>query len=122
MADLVDRLLKRSEDDQACAENSMAVFEALGEHYRAFDQRSGRWNTYAVRMAVDHKKGAERDAQHAADLREVVSEISRLREENERIRNEAREAYRAAIDRSNRATDAEIDEAIRALKAEEPRG
>lgn len=74
---LVERLRKRADEDQRCADNNKVVAEALSEQMRLFEERAGH-NTYAVRMAVDHKHSAKRDAMYASDLREAISEITRL--------------------------------------------
>jgi hypothetical protein len=42
-----------------------------------FEEHSGH-NVYAVRLAVDHRNGAKRDAQYAADLRAAADKIERF--------------------------------------------
>lgn len=79
MADMLDRLRRRAAEDQECADNSRAVFAALGGQMRLFETRDGAHNVYAVRLALDHKHAMEREDRHAADLREAIAEIERLR-------------------------------------------
>ena len=78
--DITARLLDRAKEDRQCAENNKAVFDAFSEQMRRFESREGH-NVYAVRMAVDHKNGMERDTRYAADLEEAAAEIQRLRAE-----------------------------------------
>ena len=77
MSELTERLRKRAKEDQACADNSKVIVEALADQMRLFERREGH-NVYAVRMAVDHKSGMERDRRYAADLIEAADEIERL--------------------------------------------
>jgi len=72
MTSLIERLRKRLAEDEACAVNSEAVAESLSEQMRRFDDRTGDHNTYAVRMHLDHRNGARRDRQYAADLRKAI--------------------------------------------------
>ena len=81
MSDLVERLRKRAEEDRQCAENSKAVMEALSEQIRLFETREGH-NVYAVRMAIDHRNGMERDTRYADDLGEAADRITALEKEN----------------------------------------
>ncbi len=69
---LIERLRKRADEDQQCADNDMVIVDALADQMRLFDERDGGYNTYAVRMAVDHRNSAKRDRQFAADLREAA--------------------------------------------------
>ena len=73
---LVERLRKRADEDQACADNSKVIVDALSEQMRLFESREGH-NVYAVRMAVDHKSSLGRDSRYAADLREAAEILSR---------------------------------------------
>lgn len=77
---LVERLRKRAEQDEAYAENNRAVADALQDQMDHFEARDGRHNTYAVRMAVDHRNGMKRDEQFAADLRQAVAIITALKD------------------------------------------
>ncbi|MCY1741174.1 hypothetical protein [Ensifer sp. SL37] len=80
MRELIDRLRKRAKDDQACADNSKVIVEALADQMRLFDNREGH-NVYAVRMAVDHRSSVERDTRYAADLTEAADRIEELEAE-----------------------------------------
>jgi hypothetical protein len=91
--DLVERLRLRAAEDQACADNSKVIVDALAEQMSLFESREGH-NVYAVRMAVDHRNSVERDARYAADLLAAIAELDRLRRELE----EARKALEVASD------------------------
>jgi hypothetical protein len=73
---LIERLLKRADEDQECADNSAVVASALSGQMDAFHARTGH-NVYAVRMAVDHRNSVKRDSQYAADLREAAALLAR---------------------------------------------
>jgi hypothetical protein len=75
---LSTRLREQAAHHQDWADNAQAVVEALSEQMRRFEARDGSHNVYAVRMAVDHKSGAKRDAQIAADLREAADLIDKM--------------------------------------------
>lgn len=76
-AELIARLRKRAKEDQACADNSAVIVEALSGQMKLFDDRAGH-NVYAVRMAVDHRNSVRRDTQYAADLTEAADHIETL--------------------------------------------
>lgn len=74
--DLIERLRKRAKEDQACADNSAVIVEALAGQMELFENRNGpAWNTYAVRMAVDHRNSVKRDTQYARDLTEAADAL-----------------------------------------------
>lgn len=81
---LVERLRRRAKEDQACADNSAVIVDALAGQMKLFNAHEVRedgqvWNTYAVRMAVDHQNSVKRDTQYASDLLEAAAEIEALR-------------------------------------------
>jgi len=76
MATLIERLQKRADEDLACAVNSEAVAEALSGEMAKFNEKTGDHNTYAVRVHLDHRNGARRDRNYAADLLEAVKLLS----------------------------------------------
>lgn len=67
-AELLDRIRKRVELERGYAENNRVVAELLQPQLDAFDRRDGTHNTYAVRMQLDHRNSAKKDAQFADDL------------------------------------------------------
>lgn len=69
---LIERLEKRAKEDETCAENSRVVAELLAPQMVLFNAREAPWNTYAVRMAVEHENSVKRDSQYASDLRAVI--------------------------------------------------
>lgn len=81
MRELIERLEKRAEEDEECARNSETVAEALAGELAKFEARDAPWNTYAVRMAVDHRTSAKRDRGLAADLRQAIA-ILRAKEDS----------------------------------------
>jgi hypothetical protein len=72
---LVERLRKRAKEDRQCAENNRVVAGLLEPQFAAFNAREEPWNTYAVRMAVDHRNSLKRDEQWADDLDAAVAII-----------------------------------------------
>lgn len=73
MRDLIERLEKRAKEDDECADNSARVADLLSPELGRFNAREAPWNTYAVRMAIDHRNSMERDRRYAADLREAIA-------------------------------------------------
>lgn len=71
--ELVERLEKRAQEDERCAANSQIIVDLLAPQMALFTAREGVWNTYAVRMAVDHSNSVKRDGQYAADLRAAIA-------------------------------------------------
>lgn len=65
---LCERLEKRVEQDRSCAEDSQVVADLLAPEFAKFHSRKAPWNTYAVRMAVDHQNSVRRDTAFADDL------------------------------------------------------
>jgi hypothetical protein len=72
MTSLIERLRKRAAEDEACAANNDAVADALKPQIDLSHVGKGGHNTYAVRMFLDHRNGAKRDRQYAADLRKAI--------------------------------------------------
>lgn len=108
VAGVVERLEQRAKEDEECADNSRVVADLLSPELARFNERADTgWNTYAVRMAVDHRNSMERDRRYANDLREAAALISALSADNERQRKNTAEAIReglaAVADMRNRA-------------------
>lgn len=79
LAGLVERLEKRAKEDDECADNSRTVADLLSPELARFNERDpAGWNTYAVRMAVDHRNSMERDRRYSADLRAALTAIQSL--------------------------------------------
>jgi len=108
MTGLVERLLKRAQEDQTCADNSAVVADALSEQMRLFEAREGH-NIYAVRMAVDHQSSVKRDCQYAADLREAATEITGLQAENASLREQVEKAREDALEEAAKAIYCDCD-------------
>jgi len=72
MTSLIERLKKRLAEDEVCAANNDAVADALKPQMDLFNSGQGNHNTFAVRMFLDHRNGARRDRQYAADLRKAI--------------------------------------------------
>lgn len=70
---LIERLRKRAAEDRECAKNNAITAALLAPQLEAFDRRDGSHNTYAVRLMLDHRNGAEKDAQYADDLDAVIA-------------------------------------------------
>lgn len=73
-AALVERLRKRAGEDRAVAENSAATLALLQPELDKFDAEQ-RFNTYVIRMAVDHKNSARKDGAYADDLTAAADTI-----------------------------------------------
>jgi hypothetical protein len=73
---LIERLQKRAAEDRKCAKNNAITAALLAPQLEAFDRRDGSHNTYAVRLMLDHRSGAEKDAQYADDLDAVIALLS----------------------------------------------
>ena len=71
--ELIERLEKRAKEDESCAANNRVIAELLAPQMALFNAREAPWNTYAVRMAVDHETSAKRDERYASDLRTVIA-------------------------------------------------
>jgi hypothetical protein len=80
---LAERLEKRAAQERDYAHNSQVVFDLLKPEFDRFEERTGH-NIYAVRMAVDHKNSAKRDAAFADDLEQAAAALrSRSMKEGE---------------------------------------
>lgn len=55
---------------------------ALEGQMKHFDARDGLHNTYAVRLAVDHRNSMKRDLQYAADLRAALTALQSLKDKS----------------------------------------
>jgi hypothetical protein len=75
---LSERLRKRALQDAQCAENNRVTADLLQPQLDLFNNRNSTgWNTYAVRMAIDHRRSQERDEQWAKDLTEAAEIVDR---------------------------------------------
>ena len=61
--ELVAWLRKELDAAQDCAANNRIIIDAMADQLNRFEQRDPArlWNTYAVRLAVDHKSGLRRE-------------------------------------------------------------
>lgn len=84
LSELIERVEKLAKEADACAVNSKRVVDLLQPELDRFNTRKAPWNTYVVRMAVDHESGARREAQTAADLREVLALLRSLQHQEPR--------------------------------------
>ena len=75
---LVDRIAERAKTEHDIAKNSAVVAELLQPELDKFEVRIGPWNTYAVRVAIDHRHSAKKDAAFADDLDAVVAHLRSL--------------------------------------------
>lgn len=64
--EILESMLRMGEERYRA--NSIIV-DALKDQMKAFEDRTGHHNTYAVRMAVDHKSYMRRDAKENEALR-----------------------------------------------------
>lgn len=120
VTNLIDRLRKRAEEDQTCADNSKAVFEGLSDQLRLFEEKDGKHNVYAVRIALDHRNGMERDAKYASDLREAIAELERLIDSSKLVQPSALQALQAIANLPTPDTESEfagMEAAYRAVEA-----
>lgn len=78
--DLIERLRKRAEAEREIQRNNEAVAEALSGQLEAFHRRDGSHNNFAVRLGLDHRSCAKKDASLAADWEEAAATIARLSE------------------------------------------
>lgn len=78
MSTLVERLRKRAEEEREIAANSAVVAGLLKPQLDRFTNREPPWNTYAVRVALDHRNSAKKDAEFADDLEEAIRLIEGL--------------------------------------------
>lgn len=80
LLELAERLEKRASQDRSYSENNRIVAELLQPQLDRFDARNPDepWNTYAVRMQLDHRNSAKRDAESADDLEQAASELRAL--------------------------------------------
>lgn len=76
-AGLLERLEKRAKQDRDYAANNAVVAALLEPEYAKFEARTGH-NLYAVRMQIDHRNSAKRDAAWADDLEQAAEAISSL--------------------------------------------
>ena len=68
LTDIIQRLEKRAKDERSYVENNIVVADLLEPQMALFNAREAPWNTYAVRMAIDHRQEAKKGKQFADDL------------------------------------------------------
>jgi hypothetical protein len=72
---LAERLEKRAKVEREIAANSAVIVALLEPEFAKFEAREAPWNTYAVRMAVEHRHSAKKDAAFADDLDAAVDAL-----------------------------------------------
>jgi len=72
---LAERLEKRAKKEREIATNNFVVAQLLDPEFAKFEAREGPYNIYAVRMAVDHRNSAKKDAAFADDLEDAAATI-----------------------------------------------
>ena len=70
---LADRLEKRAKQEREIAANSAVIVALLEPEFAKFEAREAPWNTYAVRMAVEHRNSVKKDTAFADDLEAAVA-------------------------------------------------
>ena len=88
--ELADRLEKQAEKLRGYVQSSLRVVELLQPEMKRFDDPEGPWDTYTVRMSVDHSNSAKKDAAFADDLMQA-SAILRLSTPTAQVAGEAAE-------------------------------
>lgn len=80
VSELIERLRKRAAEDRECAANSQVVADLLKPQLELFNVRQNDkpWNTYAVRMAVDHNNSVRRDTRYAKDLEAAIALLEKV--------------------------------------------
>lgn len=78
LLELAERLEKRAKQDREYAINSSVVLGLLEPELAKFSAREGPWNTYAVRMAIEHRNSAKRDNAFADDLEAAAASLRAL--------------------------------------------
>lgn len=72
---LMMRLRARAESEREIQRNNEAVAEALSAQLEAFKLEDGTHNNFAVRLGLEHRNCAKRDAELAADWDEAASAL-----------------------------------------------
>lgn len=78
--EIVERLRAQERKSRDVVANCAAVTEALSEQLEHFERRDPDrpWNTYAVRVAVDHQSSARTEAKLADTIAEAATLIEQL--------------------------------------------
>ena len=79
MTDIVERLLTRAERLKKQNFSCQRICDLLAPEMAKFDARDAPWDTYTVRMAVDHQSSIRTQQKEIDDLTEAANEISSLR-------------------------------------------
>lgn len=77
-ADLIERLRDREKRHRECIANSQVVVDLLRPQMDMFNAREGGYNTYAVRMSVDHQSSIRTTTKEADELRDAADAIAAL--------------------------------------------
>ena len=78
LLELAERLKARALKERQIAANSLVVAQLLQPEIAKFEARDEPCNLYAVRLAIDHRDSAKRDAAFADDL-EAAADALRAR-------------------------------------------
>lgn len=84
LLELATRLEKRAKDERDYAANNTLVAELLQPEFAKWEARKEPFNLYAVRMAVEHRNSAKKDAAFADDLEQAIAIIRAQRPHNDR--------------------------------------
>lgn len=76
---LLDRLRQRAKQEREIAENSKAALALLQPELDRFNAEPREpTNVYVVRLALDHRNSATKDAAFADDLEQAADALARL--------------------------------------------
>lgn len=84
--DLEQRLRARAARIRGYIESSERVVELLRPEMMKFDAREAPWDTYTVRLSVDHSSSIRTQTKEVEELERAADKLARLRAENERMR------------------------------------
>jgi len=86
MSDLVERLRARAESEREIQRNNEAVADALQGQINAFERRDGTHNNFAVRLGLEHRNCAKKDASLAQDWDEAADALEAAQARIEEVR------------------------------------
>lgn len=91
---LIERLNARAAKVRSYIASSQIVIDYLAPEMAKFDAREPPWDTYTVRMSVDHQSSIRTQTKEAEELEEAAAALTRLAAE----RDAAQERFISALE------------------------
>ena len=93
VAGLVERLRERAQKIRGYIASSQMVVDYLAPEMKKFENREAPWDTYTVRMSVDHQSSIRRQSKEACEYEEAADALTTLSARVETLEAALREVF-----------------------------